>query len=126
MNDVMQEIKDKVESELYEHLGFDEVDGTYIYCLTRVKEAFHVGTMTLDDFVEVDGDFVGELVDLFLKLYSALLERLEEATETLEEYANPENWRLHHVKKEFYQSWAHVDSGELAESTLKRIKGENN
>lgn len=36
---------------------------TYAYHLTRVKEAFSVGTMTLDDFQEFDEDTVNDLVD---------------------------------------------------------------
>lgn len=38
-------------------------DGTYLYHLTRVKEAFHVGTMSLDDFVEVDEELVDEIFE---------------------------------------------------------------
>lgn len=64
-------MKEQVMEKLFDHLGFDGKDGTYIYCLTRVKEAFHVGTMTLDDFVEVDEDFVGELADVFMELSAA-------------------------------------------------------
>jgi hypothetical protein len=59
--------KDKLVEGLYDHLGFNGKDGTYIYCLTRVKEAFGYGTMALDDFVEVDGDFVGELADFLIE-----------------------------------------------------------
>jgi hypothetical protein len=81
------EIKAKAEKKLYEHLGFNGVDGTYIYCLTRVKEAFHVGTMTLDDFVEVDEEFVGELAELFAEMVLPLLQEIERKDEALRFYA---------------------------------------
>lgn len=59
--------KEELMQQLYEHLGFNGTEGTYIYILTRVKEAFSYGTMTLHDFVEIDGDFVGELADFILE-----------------------------------------------------------
>lgn len=39
---------------------------SYIYDLTRVKEAFAIGTMSFDDFVEWDESRVAELVDEFM------------------------------------------------------------
>lgn len=54
-------------------LGHDGVDGTYYYCLTRVKEAFHVGTMTLDDFVEVDEQLTYEIICHFQPQIDSLL-----------------------------------------------------
>lgn len=39
---------------------------SYIYDLTRVKEAFGIGTMSFDDFVEWDEARVAELVDDFM------------------------------------------------------------
>lgn len=60
--------KEKLMEKLYEHLGFNGRDGTYIYCLTRVKEAFGYGTMSLDDFVEIDEEFVSDLADFILSL----------------------------------------------------------
>ena len=41
-------------------------DGTYVYNLTRVKEAFGYGTMTIDDFEEIDSIFIDELADFIL------------------------------------------------------------
>jgi hypothetical protein len=88
----IDEIKAEAEKKLFEHLGFDGVDGTYIYCLTRVKEAFHVGTMTLDDFVEVDGDFVAELADMFVEMTKPLLAEIERKDEALRFYENSKNY----------------------------------
>ena len=39
---------------------------SYIFDLTRVKEAFAIGTMSFDDFVEWDESRVAELVDEFI------------------------------------------------------------
>lgn len=55
-------LREKINNDI---LGHDGKDGTYIYVLTRVKEAFGYGTMTLDDFVEVDEDFTEELLSVF-------------------------------------------------------------
>lgn len=62
-----EQIKEQLRVKFDEALGHDGVDGTYIYCLTRVKEAFHVGTMTLDDFVEVDAEFTENMVDVAME-----------------------------------------------------------
>lgn len=61
MNDKLQQIRNILAS----HFGLTDEwqDGTYLYHLTRDKEAFHVGTMTLDDFVEVDEDFLNEVFE---------------------------------------------------------------
>lgn len=39
------------------------IGDSYEYSLTRVKEAFAIGTMTLDDFVEFDDDKVADIAD---------------------------------------------------------------
>ena len=46
---------------------FNVPDDTYAYNLTRVKAAFDVGTMTLDDFEEFDADTVNDIVDYIVK-----------------------------------------------------------
>lgn len=74
-----QQMRDKVN----ELLGHDGKDGTYIYCLTRVKEAFGYGTMTFDDFQEVDEDFTEQIVDLYYLTYGA---ECKEATRWYELY----------------------------------------
>ena len=92
-----EEIKKGIEEKLYEHLGFNGVDGTYIYILTRVKEAFGYGTMTLDDFVEIDGDFVGELADLITEIQAPVLDALEAAQQRIseiEEHQAAEQYRV--------------------------------
>lgn len=46
-------------------LYFD-IGDSYAYNLTRVKSAFSVGTMTLDDFEEFDDDTVSDIADHLL------------------------------------------------------------
>lgn len=42
------------------------IGDSYTYELTRVKEAFAVGTMTLKDFVELDDEKVEDLCDYIM------------------------------------------------------------
>lgn len=62
--------RNKLIELLMHFFGFDGSDGTYWYCLTRVKEAFAVGTVTLDDFVEMENETLEELADEILKFNS--------------------------------------------------------
>lgn len=123
MNKV-DEIKAEAEKKLFEHLGFDGVDGTYLYWLSRVKEAFHVGTMTLDDFVEVDGDFVGELADLFVNMAKPLLAEIERKDEALRFYADEENYKARILETEWGPNIAiDEDAGLRAREALKPKEG---
>lgn len=49
---------------------FDVPNNTYTYNLTRVKEAFEIGTMSLDDFEEIDESNIDELVDYIIANYN--------------------------------------------------------
>ena len=71
-------IEDKVEEFANEQIGVADRDGSYIYHLTRVKEAFAIGTMTLDDFEEIEDDDEW-LVETKDWLRQALTETREEA-----------------------------------------------
>lgn len=42
------------------------IGDSYAYNLTRVKEAFAVGTVTIDDFVEFDEEVVADIADYLL------------------------------------------------------------
>lgn len=42
------------------------IGDSYAYNLTRVKEAFAVGTVTIDDFVEFDDEVVADIADHLL------------------------------------------------------------
>ena len=53
---------------LIEHFSkWADIGDSYIFDLTRVKEAFAIGTMDLDDFVEWDEERIAMLVDEFLE-----------------------------------------------------------
>jgi hypothetical protein len=54
--------KDELHNILSEYF-LDNPEGSYTYELTRVKEAFNVGTMGLEDFVEWDEDNVEDLTN---------------------------------------------------------------
>lgn len=43
-----------------------EIGDSDTYCLTRVKEAFAIGTMTIDDFEEYTEDNVADIADYLL------------------------------------------------------------
>lgn len=46
---------------------FFSIGDSYTYELNRVKEAFYIGTMSLDDFEEWNEDNVSELCDYLMK-----------------------------------------------------------
>ncbi len=58
--------RDDLANWLGEFFGFHGHDGTYCYHLTRVKEAFHVGTMSLEDFQEFDDSTCTDLADFLI------------------------------------------------------------
>ena len=65
MDDVRPVVqRDAVKQALNKY--FSIVD-SYTYELSRVKEAFYVGTMTLDDFEEWNEDNVSDLCDYLMK-----------------------------------------------------------
>lgn len=49
---------------------FDVPNDTYAYNLTRVKEAFEIGTMSLEDFVEFDEDTTRDLAEYLISKLS--------------------------------------------------------
>lgn len=63
----MDKEKEKILDVLNDWFGVDTPDGTYTYMLTRCKEAFSVGTMTLDDFVEISEEDINDLADYIVK-----------------------------------------------------------
>lgn len=58
--------REQIAGKLYDFFDFNSKDGTYVYNLTRVKEAFGLGTMTLDDFEEIDDEFIYDLADFII------------------------------------------------------------
>ena len=56
--------------------SYFSIGDSYTYELNRVKEAFYIGTMTLEDFVEWDEDNVSDLCDYIMdKLFYDKKER---------------------------------------------------
>ena len=56
--------KDKLKELL---MRYFTIGDSYSYNLTRVKSAFAVGTVSLDDFVEFDEEFIDDIVEYLLK-----------------------------------------------------------
>lgn len=59
-------MREKLTELLADFFGIDSPDGSYHYILNRVKTAFGLGTMRLDDFEEYDEDTVDEIVELLI------------------------------------------------------------
>jgi hypothetical protein len=69
--------------QLYKYFGFDGKDGTYWHILTRVKEARQVGTLTIDDYQEMNEEDLAELesfisTEIIEKLIADIPERSAE------------------------------------------------
>ena len=60
----MNKKRDKLKNLLMEYFSIGD---SYSYNLTRVKSAFAVGTISLEDFEEFDESFINDLVDYLLK-----------------------------------------------------------
>lgn len=56
--------KDKLKYLLMEYFSIGD---SYSYNLTRVKTAFAVGTVSLEDFEEFDENFIDDIVEYLLK-----------------------------------------------------------
>lgn len=61
--------REKLVDIFIEYFGVDNPEGSYTYELTRVKEAFSIGTMTLEDFEEFDEEAVHDLADFLMKRF---------------------------------------------------------
>ena len=80
----LEEIKEAIAHQL--GLTNDWMDGTYLYYLTRSKSAFSVGTMTLDDFTEIDEELLEEIFNAIKPYFIELAERVEELEEERDEW----------------------------------------
>lgn len=56
--------KDKLKELLMKYFTIGD---SYSYNLTRVKSAFAVGTVSLEDFEEFDESFIDDIVEYLLK-----------------------------------------------------------
>ena len=57
-------MRERLEELLSRYFGIGD---SYVYHLTRDKEAFSIGTMGFDDFVEFDEDTISDLAEFLLK-----------------------------------------------------------
>lgn len=80
----LEQIKDAIAYEL--GLTDDWMDGTYLYHLTRTKSAFAVGTMTLDDFKEIDEELLDEIFNAIEPFFIEQAERVNELETTVDFY----------------------------------------
>ena len=56
--------RDKLKDLLMEYFSIGD---SYSYNLTRVKSAFAIGTVSLEDFEEFDESFIDDIVEYLLK-----------------------------------------------------------
>jgi len=80
----LEQIKDAIAHEL--GLTDDYMDGTYLYYLTRSKSAFAVGTMTMDDFKEIDEELLDEIFNAIEPFFIEQAERVQELENRLKLY----------------------------------------
>lgn len=50
-------------------MQYFDIGDSYTYNLTRVKEGFVVGTVTIEDFEEFDEEIIDDIVDYILEHY---------------------------------------------------------
>lgn len=69
----MKDLEVKIREVLANQFGLSDEwqDGTYLYYLTRVKSAFDRGTVSIDDFIEVDEEFLEDVVSDVMKVLSS-------------------------------------------------------
>ena len=60
----MNKKRDKLKDLLMEYFSIGD---SYSYNLTRVKSAFAIGTVSLEDFEEFDESFIDDIVEYLLK-----------------------------------------------------------
>lgn len=72
----LKQIKDAIAYEL--GLTDDWMDGTYLYYLMKSKSAFAVGTMTLDDFKEIDEELLDDIFNAIEPFFIEQAEQIQE------------------------------------------------
>ena len=73
------------------------IGDSYCYNLTRIKTAFEVGTMSLDDFEEFDDDTVADIAD-FLIANGVTIQKWIPVTERLPEHDLPKGRKVKQIK----------------------------
>lgn len=121
--ELLEQIKDAIAHEL--GLTDDYMDGTYLYYLTRCKSAFAIGTMTLDDFKEIDEELLYDIFNVIEPFFIEQAKRVQELEqqnkrlrEALAFYAS----RNHYSDKLYDNKIALLDDGETARKALEGLK----
>lgn len=107
-------------------------DGTYFYHLTRVKSAFDIGTMTMDDFEEVDEDLVEDIFESILPYLDQCNQHTQELEKEMEqEYSNHKDLEssLMQQNKKYQEALEHIKEHSddkvavfIARKTLERAQ----
>jgi hypothetical protein len=117
---------EKIKEKLAHHLGLSNEwkDGTYIYVLTRVKESRALGTMTIDDFVEINPEDAW-----YQNMVKDLATLIQESNE--EVYKNVGSWYKvpirQGMKSDYVGGLGKFKGGgcEVCGSKLVKIRGRN-
>lgn len=113
----LEQIKDAIAREL--GLTDDYMDGTYLYHLTRSKSAFAVGTMTLDDFKEIDEELLNEIFNAIKPFFIEQAERIQEFELEINDWREEvQKWQQFYKESEE----SHLETKELLHSTINEIK----
>jgi len=70
---VYETVEQAVQEALEDIFQLDLSNGSYLYELGKVKEAFNIGTVTVDDFEEVTEEYVEEAKQKLLKALKPFL-----------------------------------------------------
>lgn len=124
MSDRLQDIEDAIAHEL--GLSDSYLDGTYLYWLTRVKSAFAIGTMTLDDFEEVDDELLENIFNAIKPYFDKQQSHIDKLTKQnrryekgLEFYANRNHYEVEYYTGGGDSDIVVVDYGDVARETLE-------
>lgn len=113
----LEQIKDAIAHEL--GLTDDYMDGTYLYYLTRCKSAFAVGTMTLDDFKEIDEELLDDIFNAIEPFFIEQAERVQELELEVNDLRDEvKKWQRFYEESEE----SHLETMELLRSTLNQNK----
>ncbi|NLD21660.1 MAG: hypothetical protein GX664_04140 [Bacteroidales bacterium] len=110
---MLEQIKDAIAHEL--GLTDDYMDGTYLYYLTRCKSAFAVGTMTLEDFKEIDEELLDNIFNAIEPFFIEQAERIKELELEIKDWrAEVQKWQQLYKESEM----RYLETSELLHLTI--------
>lgn len=114
-------IEQKIDEIINKQFSIDSKYGSYIYHLTRAKEAFEVGTMTFDDFTEIEhGDeWLDQLRAEIKKLLKAQIEELKE--EQLHKWKRAKI-EIDSIQCNCGEPWNDSDLADLIDENINKLK----